>query len=432
MYAKLTLTAVLAALAVSGCRRARPSARTFPREVTAALKEIETPSEPLWLVNMPPTNSEAERQQHIAVLAARRSHDAMMTLKKTDTDVSAALLAIARSKKGLGPRYRAAWVLALRGDRRAIRVLNWMVLSKDPAERQLAWDAYSAAVSEGKLRPGMDVAAVMRFYRQEKNGKVRDNIERFLGETGAGEAVPLLMKRVAENPGYACSAVWALGMIGDPAAVPVLKKSCRVNTDYYLTALARIGTPESVKFVVSGLNKHGSSAADALVHVHPRIALPALKRYLAKKPKDALDRSAARIAIVRLSEKDPRDRLMKLVEDVNEERQVRWDASATLRIHYDTKPYEKRFLAVYEKEKLPERLLGCIWVLKDSQVPGVTEAMIEHALVHKRTYGKNDIRNALRRALGRRLGRRFATFKELQEYLRKRRAKRPRPDSVLP
>ena len=63
---------------------------------------------------------------------------------------------------------------------------------------------------------------------------------------------------------------------------------------------------------------------------------------------------------------------------------------------------------------------ACIWLLEDSDLDGVTEAMMDHALARENR-GTEDMfatEDYLRKALNKRLNKAFRTMKDLCAYIR--------------
>jgi hypothetical protein len=206
--------------------------------------------------------------------------DAIDLLIKTREDVDGDLLDAAASAKELRVRYRAARILAERGNRAVVPLLERMCESKDDAERYLAWGAYEKAMADGKLPSPRDFSDQLALYAAEKDKEVREQIERFFGAARAKEAVKPLLETVKRNPGWAMSALWALGEIGDASVVPAIIADVGEgsNNHYHMEALGNLATPEAVDYLIDHLDVYG--AVEALRASGSKKALPALKKHL--------------------------------------------------------------------------------------------------------------------------------------------------------
>jgi HEAT repeat protein len=365
--------------------------------------------------------------------------DAIHLLVKTKRPVEKELLDLARSSDGLGTRYRAVRILAERGEATVVPVLDKMCASDDPEERYLGWQTYAGALRAGQLKAPTDFRPHLALYAAEKDREVRETIECFFGAAKAKAAVKSLLETVKANPD-AVDAISALGEIGDKGGVPAIIDAYKAddwNHHCHLHALGKLATPEAVDFLIEHLGEYG--AVEALFESKSDKALPALQKHLEKlknsRPGDKeSDLAATRVAVIRLSEKDPRETLMKIAEDKDENRQVRWDCFSALH-ELDAKPFHARILKVYVSERDVDLKSICIRILKDSDLDGVTDAMIAHALTPRkeRTDEMGGTDYDLREALNKRLGTSFRTMDDLQAHVRELRKRTPeRPDAGRP
>lgn len=370
--------------------------------------------------------SRKETRVYVASDLTKCCAEAINFLVRTKSDVDQQLLKLARSNQELRVRYRAAYILAQRGKEEAGSILLEMGLSKDADERMAAWHAHRWALDEKKLKAPVDLTRALKQYSQERDPEIREELEWFLGSCRSREAVKPLLRTVEMNR-HATAAIWALGEIGDPAAVPVIIKrySKDDNPHYSLQALGKLATPEAVDFVIEHLGEYG--AVEALVASKSDKALPALRKHFETIQKaqgdEGSDFAITRVAIIRLSEKDPRETLLKIFEDRKEKLHVRTDALRALQ-NYDTKPFNKRILDLYRNDPNDDIKRFCIWLLAEEMSKEVTEAMIDHALVHKVT-SMSDLatQHYLIDGLNKRLETDYTEMKDLQDYLRKRQKK---------
>jgi HEAT repeat protein len=239
--------------------------------------------------------------------------DAIDLLVRAKRPVEKEMLELARSGAPLRVRCRAVRVLAQRGDA-AVPCLEKMCASEDVDERYLAWWTYQDAVRSGWLKPPTDFAPLLALYASEKDEEVKNQIRRFFEATTARLLKPL------NDFADSCMALWPVGAIRNEVAVHDLiedYKKYDSNRHLMLLALGKIGTPQAVDFLIEHLDEY--CAPEALIETRSEKALPALKKHLEKLEKsDAKDKhidlAQTRIAVVRLSEKDPRESLMALAE----------------------------------------------------------------------------------------------------------------------
>jgi hypothetical protein len=225
----------------------------------------------------------------------------------------------------------------------------------------------------------------------------------------------------------------ALGLIGDTRAVPVINRapnSARYNGHVHLEALGRLATPEAVDYLVDHLDRYG--AVEALFHTDSRRALPALRKHLRKlqnacKPYEN-DLATTRVCILRLSERDYRDGLLRLGEDLKESEHVRYDALDAL-CCYDVTPLIPRLLKLYRADTSDDIRLCCIRLLRNHPGEAITVAMADHALGMEKEPGAMigyAVQDELLEALNNRLGTKLDSLDEMQKHLREQRM-RPRP-----
>jgi HEAT repeat protein len=397
---------------------ARPLSEPTPPEVVAkAFAELDTPEYRGWHLNEPPFPT----KDYLADDYYRTCPDAIDLLIKTNAPVGDQLLRLAQSGQRLRLRYRAARILAARANPSVVPLLDRMCASSDDKERYLAWTTYADAIRERKLPAPQDVSQQLKLYAQEEDRETREFIEIFFGVAKTKAATTSLMKTLRAN---ACAhhAVWSLGEIGDKQAVPAIIKAFgeAPNKDIHLRALGKLATDEAVDFLIAHLDEYG--AVEGLLSTRSAKALPALRTHLEKlKMKRKPDQSEiveTRLAIIRLSLKDPREALLTLAENIEEETSVRERALAAFE-EYDTRPEHQRILRLYVEEADIGIKHCCIRILIDSSLSGVTEAMIDHALSVKTLGNMLDysMQHELREALNKRLGSSFRDMETLQKHL---------------
>jgi hypothetical protein len=348
--------------------------------------------------------------------------DAIDLLIDTKSDVNEDLFNLARTTKSLRVRYRVAFILTQRSCDHANAILEEMCASDNPKERYLAWHERCRALSAKKLEPPRDFKSTLELHAVEKDKEVRDQIESFWGQAKAKEAVPVLIKQVQADPGYACPAIWALGEIGDPKAVPTLIKAFETdgNRHYHLEALGKLATPEAVDFIIEHLDEYG--AVEALYESKSDKALPALEKHLehlkeAGRKRDEMYIRATRIAIVRLRNKDPREQLLRIAEDEEEHADMRFGALRALQ-DYDAAAVESRILKIYTGSRDVDIKRCCIWLLENGKADGITPAMLDHVLNCEGSENQDmgATKYYLCEALSKRLNKKFRKFEDLQVY----------------
>ncbi len=355
----------------------------------------------------------------------RMAPEAVDFLVATPSDVREGLLAVARSARRPGARHRALRVLALRGSRGARELLLERAGSDDAVTRYLAWDTFAyAAKAKALSLGGQALQQALGLYRKETDAQVRSEIESTLGEAKAAGAVEALIDTIRKDPN-AAEAVWALGQIGDPKAVPDIIRAHARRTRYdagaYIRAAGKLNTPEAVDFVIANLHEIG--AAKVLAATKSPKALPALRKHLKQLGEGASSYSAAeaRVVIATLAEKDPADALMRMAEDREGSERLRLLALRALH-DYNPRPLEGRVFKLYVSESDSQHLVKaeCAALLKDSPSEEVTVAMMNHFLRSKpRTKTGAVALLKLRGILNQRLGTSYASDAQLREYVRK-------------
>ena len=194
------------------------------------------------------------------------------------------------------------------------------------------------------------MTSLLALYKKERDDEVHQVIARFLGTARCRDAVSVLLDTLRKNPSD-YHVVWALGMIGDPQAVPVLIAMFEKSDSYrscYCEALGKLATPQAVDFLIAHMDE--GHAVEALAQTKSPKALPALQKHLDKLVKaarpDDLDIALTKIAITELNYQDPAPHLLAFGEDrANSE----W-----LRIHalwamekYETAPLHPRLLRMF-------------------------------------------------------------------------------------
>jgi hypothetical protein len=217
-----------------------PKPMTYsPDAVARALKALETPVYVGVHINEPPFPTKCYLPDDYSCTCP----EAIDFLTQTKLPVDDELLWLARSGEDLRVRYRAARILAGRGNDAVVPVLDRMCASKDDRERYLAWKVYEDAVREKKLPTPKDVARHLELYAAETDWEVRERIEWFLGAARAKGAVEALIKTVKDGRSPVHAAVWALGMIGDKAAVPAITNSFLRDGKSNFTSWRWAGSP---------------------------------------------------------------------------------------------------------------------------------------------------------------------------------------------
>jgi HEAT repeat protein len=350
------------------------------------------------------------------------SEDQIDALIRTKAAVNQELFHQARTALSLRVRYRAAYILIQRRYGLVARVLDSMCESTNEEERYLAWHAYQLALSEKKLKSPKRFERPLQLYAREKDHEVRLEIVYFLGTARAKDAVPALIDRLEkkEDP---WDVIWALGEIGDPKAVPVIINAFPddINQHCHLAALGKLATPEAVDFIIAHLDTYG--AVEALCRTKSEKALPVLKKHLALlqkakgKDKDS-EIKDTRIAVIRLSNQDPREPLLKVVEDVQEDAKMRYWTLRALQ-EYDTTPLEPRILKLYKDSDDTTIKRCCIGILENGTAVGITEAMFDHVLKCERGDDSAccSTKIDLRTALNKRLNKSFRKFDDLRAYV---------------
>jgi hypothetical protein len=353
--------------------------------------------------------------------------DAIDLLSKTPFNVDSDLLRLAQLDKPLPVRYRAVSILTHRKNQLVVPILERMCSADDAVERFVAWSAYRKAVEEKQLSPPSDYSAMLDLYVKEQDREVHEQIADFLGTARSKEAVPLLLETLRINPGD-CDVIGALGMIGDPRAVPAViaaYEKDRLNRHIPCYALGRLATPQAVEFLIEHLDQYG--AVEALAMTKSPQALPALQQRLDKltrtpQPKE-LDVAITKVAVTKLSFQNPAPHLLALAEDRSNSEWLRHEALMTLREkEYVDGALHPRLLRLFRDDPDPEVKMFCVQLLEDSSLEGVTEAIINCALTAKepRDMGEGAFQGALLEALNKRLGYSCRNLKALQDRLQSR------------
>lgn len=391
----------------------RPKEFTGPDARAQALRAlVEQPAQPYYIGRVD------NERMYLPDDYYRGCPEAIDFLARTPLPVDADLLKLARSDHKLIVRYRAVRILAERGNPVVEPILLDLGTSKASNERLLGWQVFRWALADGRLKTPRDLSRALRQYEKEDDEEVREEIERFLGHTRAREAVPLLMATLKKGPSNTAAA-WALGAIGDPAAVPLVIECFekRLNSHVYLAALGKLATPEAVDFLIAHLDAYG--AVEALAETRSPRALPALRRHVARlRVLQEREYFTARIHCLCLKEKDPRGALLVVAADAAQDYTSRFEA---LR-EYDTHLFTDHFLQVYRTDSDEDIKRACIWLLDSRPGTDITAAMMDHALHHKiRSMADIATEHYLREALNRRLGTYYHEMDDLRAYIRKHR-----------
>lgn len=353
--------------------------------------------------------------------------DALDLLVKTDEPVDERLLVMAETGRKLPERYRAAWVLIRRRNERVAPCLRQMSVAAEAEERYLAWRAYDEGVGDRQIAPPKDFRWAIEQYEKETDDEVREWISFFLGTCKAKQALPTLVARLEKRPDD-IHAVHAIGMIGDTSAAPAVLKAAATpdsnNFGWYLSALGQLPTTDSIDFLIRHLNN--SSAVRALFDSGSPKALPALQEHLKKlessrkEKDDGHNLAVTKIAVLRLSSQDPREKLMSWAED---RKQGAWLRQLSLDAldKYDYSTLTHRILKVYANGTDAVVRFRCVGLLEDQEFEGITLAMIEDALGRDAGAGMESGQYDLLEPLNRRLGTKYPSFEDLQTFLKARR-----------
>jgi HEAT repeat protein len=368
--------------------------------------------------------------------------DTIELLIQTPERVDQELLKLVAADPRIHVRYRAARILVARHCEAVGPLLADMAASNDAVTRYVGLNLYYPAIGDRCLPPPTDVSRILALYSSEPYSEIKEKMTLVLGQAKARGAVKMLLERVRRED---CpEAVWALGTIGDPRAVSVLIQRFPKGDDSssseseYLEALAKLNTPEAVDFLVRHLDS--SSGPECLARTSSVRALPALKAHLEKLKKkrnddkisaaeamDAkIDIAKTRIAIVRLSYKDPVGALMALIENTREDDDVRRHSMETL-MEYDTSGLHPRLLKLFTSEKDTSIRCRCIELLSESSLEGVTNALTTALLAPREIHLKDDVsfQSDLLEALNKRLKTSFKDADDMRNFLRTRHAQQP-------
>jgi HEAT repeat protein len=392
-----------------------------PEAVTKALKALELPHDKNAVIII--NEEEGPTKRTLLRQYPSNCQAAIDLLTRTETAVNKDLLRLAGSNHPLHVRYRAVHILVARRNRAVVPLLDRMCSSEDANERYVAWETYWRALSERKLPAPKDVTQHLILYGKESDTEILECMERFFGNARAEAAAKPLLQTLQQHPG-STTAIWSLGMIGDRSAVPAIIQDFAhsENRHYHLQALGKLATPEAVDFLIVHLGEY--DAVDALFESRSKKALPALQGYLEQLKKKGAnghgDLAAARIGIIRLSQEDCRETLLKLAEDRKESHDARCDALRALR-DYDTSSYQRRILEIYKADPDSGIKCICIWFLRDSKLEGITEAMMDHVLQAGKIQdiGEWVTQDYLREALNERLGTFFQNMEQLRAHVLK-------------
>jgi HEAT repeat protein len=409
-------------------KKQKPVQLDSPEAIAKALKELDAPktssnsgSGPQLSTGSLPPNWASSRE-YLAYNYYLNCRPSMELLARTKAAIDKDLLDLARSDKRFQVRYRAMNILAHRGNRAVLPLAEAMQSDKDPDVRFLGWDTYNVLTSVSKLGPPKDIVRCVKLYESEDVREVREQIESFFGTVKASEAVQSLMESVKRRGG-SYKAIQTLGVIGDPRSVPVIIKdfSRGNNRHNHLDALGKIATPEAVDFIIQHLEEYG--AVEALCETRSEKALPALRARLdklnaSKGPDHDLDESATRIAVVRMSHKNPQEELLRIGEDKREGEWARSDALMALR-GYDTTALKERILKLFISDPSDDIKRFCIWLLEDSSLPGIKDAMVDYALaLEPRSMGALATEHYLLESLNKRLDTMFWDMADMKAYLK--------------
>jgi HEAT repeat protein len=362
------------------------SAEIYPRLndfVPSHLVEGLTPASP----NESNVPRDPERA-HLPDDLIRDCSESIACLAKSTDAVDAALLRLAHNDPRLPTRWRATWVLAMRGHPGAVSAFEKMAASQSANERTLAWRTYEEAIAADWLPPPKDVTFLLRRFQAGEDSPFLPTI---LGHARAAEAVPLFLARLKAGPG---------------------------NDYTVLLALGKIATPEAVRYLIDQLEVgDGDVIADALALSRSTRTVPALTAHLARLKRqpepNTRDLAATRVALLCVSKDDPRDDLLRLAEDSREELPARRKALLALR-RYDLGTLVPRILNLYATGKDCYFRRDCVEVLQNQKHPDITETML---VLARNPYNRDDptleCADALLRGLNHRLHTSFFSLRDL-------------------
>jgi len=401
-----------------------PPVPTFSPEVAGALRALEAPSPDRVHINEPgfPT------KMYLPDDFYNDCPDAIDLLTRTREEVDTALLEIAKTDARVPTRCRAARILAGRRNVAVVPILERMCLGKAAAERYVALHLYEDAVREKRLPAPKDVSQILKLYVTETDREVKEAIESFFGSARATAAIGPLLATLKANH-QATEAIWALGEICDARAVPGIIEAFADsgNKHYNLIALGKLATPEAVEFIIRHLDE--SCAPEALFATGSPKALPALQKHLEKMratgPDDRINIAQTRIAIVRLSHKDPAEPLLALAENIKEDEHVRHNAMTALE-NYNAARLHPRLLKLFKTDADCYVRRKCVHMLTDSSLEGVTEEM-ELALLspvgRAADWDEDIVESDLLEALNKRLNTSFRDKDKMRAYLKNRQSR---------
>lgn len=184
-----------------------------------------------------------------------QSAERLEMLVKAKESLDGRLIRFALAGNCVEGRYRAAWVLANRGNAAVVPALQQMCASADAEERYLTWCLYAESVGLGKLPVPADVAWALLLRQQERDWEVRSAITNFLVAARVTAAVPALLSDLERRPSDH-TALYALAAFGDRRALPAIIRAGKtvvreggLQTDH-LKALEAIGGAEATAYLV--------------------------------------------------------------------------------------------------------------------------------------------------------------------------------------
>lgn len=404
---------------------ASPEERLFPppstERVAWLLKEIEAPTERANHDGMMPMEKGSlERQVMDGEREYYRGLQWVEELADATTAIDAELLRIARKGEPFHARCRAARTLLVRRHPEASSILDTLTKSSLPEERYVAW-SLCREQAETTGTPPVSATAALARLDDEPADDVAERILFYLGEIRAREALPRLLAWAREGR-HATEAVWALGDLRAPEAIPTIV-AARADGGYKLVALGKIGTKEAVDYILARISDY--PAMDALVDSGDPRGLAAVEAELARlralpaDKRDLFDERQAEIGRLRLLPPDPVAQLLTVAEDVKADLELRRSAVVAVRQNYPSPSYETRLTKLYARDVDPEILEQCWMAFRDSRAPGVTEAMLHHAVVWQ-PHMKSVDPAPIIRSINRRLGTSYATLDEVRALAKTR------------
>lgn len=407
-----------------------PADALFPPPTGARLArllaEIESPSEPVNTDCLTPFGGGADDpedlQYHGRVF--RRAWWAVDALQHAGPEVGPTLLRLALEHDAWDVRCRAAEALLLCRHAEAVAVLAGMLESAILAERYVAWRLAEAAVEAdlGRAATTREALTALDGAKHEDLARVITN---YVGNLRDPAASATLMRRIDQDAPASRYAVYALGSIGESRAVSMLiASSGSADCHPRFQALAQIGTEAAIDHLVAALEgPDAGDAAEVLADVVTDCATDGLRRLQARVDAgtvelDSYDREDLAYSLLAHEHPDPCPVLLARLEDEAVDLETKRDAARRLCWAGPDASLHPRIAAVYRAATDHEIRHRLQWTLEDSRAPGVTEAMLHHALTWHwpGTLKGGSSQEDLVHALNRRLGTGFESLEDVKAF----------------